>query len=105
MYNDCMLIKNARSYEIKEYLNSKYTIIIAWAEYCGACAMVKPQLEELETSRNDLNVVELNVDDNQEFVIKNKIAGTPTVFIYKDGKEIDKFVGFLPKQEIERKLI
>lgn len=99
-----MLIKNGKTYELDKYMNSKYTIVIAWAEFCGPCTMTKVQLEELEISRDDLNVVELNVDDNQEFVLKNKIVGTPTVFIYKEGKEIDKFVGFLPKQEIERKL-
>lgn len=105
MYNRFMLIKDARTYDLEKYLDSKYTIVITWAEYCGPCTMTKMQLTELEAARNDLNVVELNVEDNQEFVIQKQIVGTPTVFIYKEGKEFDKFVGFLPKEEIERKLI
>lgn len=99
-----MIIKNGNENKLKEYMNNKYTIVVVWAEFCGACQMIKTQLEQLVTSREDVTVVELNVDNNQNFVIEKRIIGTPSVFIYKDGNEVDKFVGFLPKEIIEGKL-
>lgn len=104
MYNKLMIIKNGKENELETYFNNKYTIIVAWAEFCGPCTMVKAQLELLASQREDVNVVELNVDDNQSFVMKNRLTGTPTVIIYKDGQEINKFVGFQPREIIEEKL-
>lgn len=99
-----MLIKEGKSQEIKNNLKNKYTIVLAYADWCGACEMMKPEVIKLEEAREDVDAILIKIDDNQDFVIENEVAGTPVTFIYKDGKLQERFDGFLPKEELERKL-
>lgn len=99
-----MLIKEGKSQEIKNNLKNKYTIVLAHADWCGACEMMKPEVIKLEESREDVDAILIKIDDNQDFVTENKIAGTPVAFIYQDGKLKERVEGFLPKEELERKL-
>ena len=39
----------------------------------------------------------MNVDDNYDFAMKNKIVSIPTVMLFKDGKVAHRMVGALPK--------
>jgi len=99
-----MIIKEAKSQDINKYMDTDFTIVLAYADFCGTCQIMKPELEALAESRDDLNLVEIKIDDNQEFVIEKKIAGTPVTYIYKNGKEIKTIPGFLPKEEIAKEL-
>lgn len=82
----------------------KYKIEFVYADWCGPCSMMKEVVAELETKREDVEVIKLNADEAQDFIRTNKVEGTPTFFIYKDGVQIDRFVGYLPLEEFEGKL-
>lgn len=98
-----MLIKEGKASDIAQSKN-KYTYILAYADWCGACEMMKPEIIKLEASRSDLDAILIKIDDNQDFVRQERIAGTPESFIYQDGKLKERFSGFLPLSELERKL-
>ena len=40
---------------------------------------------------------EVNVDENQQAAMKYVIMSIPTIIIFKDGKEIERFVGLQPE--------
>lgn len=73
-------------------------IVDFFATWCGPCQMLGPILEELSTT---YKVCKINVDENQELAIEHQVMSIPTVFIYKDGKQINKFIGYKTKEEIE----
>lgn len=79
------------------------TIVKYGATWCGPCKMIAPILEELSDTYGSVVFVDVDVDDEEssESTAKNGVSMVPTVIFYKNGKEIDRFVGFRPKEELE----
>ena len=78
--------------------NGKTVIVDFFATWCGPCMMLSPILEELSS---EYKVCKINVDEEQELAMSNKIMSIPTVYFYKDGELKNKFVGYKTKEEIE----
>ena len=76
-----------------------------WAEWCGPCRMVAPVLEEIAKEQDGkLTIAKLDVDANPSAAQKYGVAGIPTLILFKGGKEVDRFVGYMPKQQLWAKL-
>ena len=90
----------------KEILDHKGVAFVDfWAPWCGACRMVGPIIEELAVDYADrVKVGKLNVDDNQKTARDFGVMSIPTMVIFKDGKEVDRIVGAMPKQAIADRL-
>ena len=95
--------KNINNEEFNELvLNSKDELIVVdfFASWCGPCRMISPILEEV-CDTNEVKMYKVNTDDEGELAQRNGVLALPTVMLFKDGKEIAKFVGFRPYDEIE----
>ena len=80
-------------------------LLDCWAPWCGPCKMVAPVLEELASEyAGRVKIAKLNVDENPATASKYAIQSIPTMLFFKNGKEVDKVVGALPKSEIEQHL-
>ena len=75
-----------------------------WAPWCGPCRVVHPILEEISNERDDLRIVSLNVDENQQTAATYEVLSIPTLIVFKDGQEIKKVIGALPKKRLESEL-
>jgi thioredoxin 2 len=51
-----------------------------------------------------LKIAKLNVDDNPMTASRYGIQSIPTMLLFKNGDQVTKLVGALPKAEIERHL-
>lgn len=72
-----------------------------WATWCGPCKMIAPVLEELDGELGEkVKIVKLDVDENQETASKYGVMSIPTLIVMKDGKEVDKVVGYQPKEAL-----
>ncbi len=73
------------------------TMVEFSAPWCSPCRMQKPAIEELaEQHIGKVMFAEVNVDENQQAAMKYVIMSIPTIIIFKDGKEIQRFVGLQP---------
>jgi thioredoxin 1 len=64
-----------------------------------------PIVDELAGEMADkLTIVKMNVDLNREVAQKFDIKGLPTMILFNGGTEIDRLVGFMPKEKIVEKL-
>jgi thioredoxin 2 len=80
-------------------------LVDCWAPWCGPCRMVAPVLEQLAAEyQGRVKIAKLNVDENPVISSRYGIQSIPTMLIFKNGNQINKLVGALPKQEIERNL-
>lgn len=80
-------------------------VIDCWAAWCGPCRMVAPIIEELSKDYAGKVVFgKLNVDENPKTAMRFDIMSIPTLLIMKNGKEVDRIIGAVPKQSIEAKL-
>ena len=75
-------------------IKSGVTLVDFNAPWCGPCRMQKPVLEQLAEQRiGKVTFAEVNVDENQQSAMAFGIMSIPTIIIFKDGKEIERFVG------------
>lgn len=73
-----------------------------WAPWCGPCRALSPLVDEVAaTHAGELTVAKCNVDENEELAMRFGVMSIPTLIIFKDGKEIDRSIGSLPKDKLE----
>ena len=48
-----------------------------------------------------LAVAKCNVDDNQDLAMKFGVMSIPTLIVFKNGEEVDRSVGALPKARLQ----
>ncbi|MDR7418476.1 MAG: thioredoxin [Armatimonadota bacterium] len=89
-----------------EVLKSEIPVLVDfWAEWCGPCRMVAPIVEELAGEyAGRLKVTKVDVDDNQRLAIRYSVMSIPTLGLFRDGEMIERIVGYMPKQELKRRL-
>jgi len=76
-----------------------------WAPWCGPCRMIAPVVEQLAGElAGRLKVGKLNTDENQMTASRFNVRSIPTLLVLKNGQEVDRLVGALPKHEILRRL-
>jgi thioredoxin 1 len=75
-----------------------------WAEWCGPCLMIAPELEALAVDRPDLKVVKVDVDANPQVAISYGVQGIPTVALFRDGARVAVSVGAKPRRLLEAEL-
>jgi thioredoxin 1 len=72
-----------------------------WAPWCGPCRVLSSVIEELERDlAGKLRVLKVNIDNESELTKKFQVLSIPAVFILKDGKVVDQFVGRRDKKTI-----
>ena len=80
-------------------------VIDCWAAWCGPCRMVAPIIDELSKDYAGKVVFgKLNVDENPKTAMRFDIMSIPTLLIMKNGEEVDRIIGAVPKQSMEAKL-
>ncbi|MDH5459442.1 MAG: thioredoxin [Candidatus Bathyarchaeota archaeon] len=80
-------------------------LIDCWASWCGPCAVIAPIIEELAKEyAGKVLVGKLNVDKNSKTAERFQVFSIPTLLIMKNGKEVDRIVGVVPKSYIETRL-
>jgi thioredoxin len=67
--------------------------------------MVAPVLDQLASEyAGRVKIAKLNVDENPMTSSQYAIQSIPTMLLFKNGQQVNKLVGALPKNEIERHL-
>jgi len=79
----------------------KPVLVDFWASWCGPCKMVAPELEAVAQEYEDKAiVVKVNVDEQQKLASNYNVMSIPTLLLFKDGKEVDRIVGFRPRKDL-----
>ena len=86
--------------------SNKSLMIDFWATWCGPCRMLAPTVDAIASEyEGKVAVGKCDVDDAQELAIQLGIRNIPTLVFFKDGKVVDRLVGLVSKQDIEKKLV
>lgn len=85
-----------------EVLNAKGLVLVDfWAEWCGPCRQLIPVLEEISKEMGDkVKICKINVDESPDKAAEMGIRSIPSVFLFKDGKQLDMKVGLNSKSAL-----
>jgi len=88
----------------QEALNSRVPVLIDfWASWCGPCKMMGPIVDQIaEEMGTNAKICKINIDEQREFATKYDVMSIPTFILIKDGKEVKRLVGAMPKEELSR---
>jgi len=79
-------------------VKSGVTLVDFWAAWCMPCKMMAPVLNETaEALGSTAKIGKLDVDSNQASSAKYGVRSIPTLILFKNGKEINRFVGVKTK--------
>lgn len=66
-----------------------------WATWCAPCRTQGPIIEEIAKEMNGkVTVCKMDIDKNPTTPRKFQVEYIPTIIIFKNGKMVEKFVGF-----------
>jgi thioredoxin 1 len=75
------------------------------ATWCGPCKMLAPVLEKATAAHPGVVYIgKVDVDKNPELAKAQGVSGIPDVRIFRDGKEVGRFVGFPGEQAVLEKV-
>jgi thioredoxin 1 len=76
-----------------------------WASWCMPCKLMVPVLNELaEETDGKVTIAKLNVDEAKATAAKFSVRSIPTLILFKNGKEIHRFVGVKSKDYLSKEL-
>ena len=90
----------------EEVLVSDIPVIIDFfADWCAPCQMMSPAFDSLsEEFENRLKFMKLDTQAEEGLASQFEVRGIPALLVFKDGKEVDRIVGFAPEPILKAKI-
>ena len=103
--NNQIIYPSAETYEA-EVLGSDVPVLVDfYADWCGPCQSFAPVLDMIaDKYQGKAKVCKINVDQNQQLAITNKVMSIPTLLFVKQGEIVDRVIGGMPEDELAAKL-
>jgi thioredoxin 1 len=73
-----------------------------YADWCGPCKILSPIIEQLPGEIDGVKFMKVNVDNERDFAIENRVSSIPTLVLYNNGAEVARRVGFAPKETLQK---
>ncbi len=80
----------------------KPVFTLFWASWCTACKRSEVTAREIEEERDDITVLEVNVDKNPRVRDKYDIMGVPTFMLFDKGELKERRVAAQAKKQLNK---
>lgn len=97
-----MSVKLINADDFNEEIKKDLVLIDFFAKWCGPCKMFSPILDELSNEIDYCSFLKVDVDESNELALSLGVLSIPTLMIFKNGKLVDKRVGFQNKEELKK---
>lgn len=92
-------IKQLTDQNFSQQIKKGVILVDFWASWCAPCKMMAPVLNDVSDSLTDSKSIgKVNVEISKVISSKYNIRSIPTMILFKDGTEINRFVGIKSKE-------
>lgn len=93
------MIKSLKEDEkVSDVIGSGEWLVDFSASWCGPCRMIETHLDEYG---KDHNLLKVDVDLCSDAAVEYGVMSIPTLIAFRDGKEINKSIGYIDLEEIK----
>ena len=83
-----------------EHIAAEPVVLVDYhAEWCGPCKMLEPTIQEL-ADEYPVTVLKVDVDEHQALAQDRQIRSVPTIEVYADGEQTERFIGVQDKETL-----
>ncbi|MBE5954923.1 MAG: thioredoxin [Lachnospiraceae bacterium] len=80
--------------------SSKPVLLDFWATWCMPCRMLSPILDEIAEETDEFKICKINVDEEGDLALQYKVMSIPTLVVMKNGVEVERSLGVIPKDDV-----
>ena len=91
--------------EFEDFIKKDLALVDFSADWCMPCLMMVPIVDNLsEKFKGKIEFGKVNIEDNQKLAQEFDIVSIPNFILFKDGKQIEQFIGSMPFEDFEKRL-
>lgn len=95
------MITDLNYLNFKDSIQTGVALVDYWAYWCIPCLTQDPILKEIaEEMGNKALIAKVDINDNKVIANEQKVKNIPTLVLYKDGEEVERFLGIQSKDII-----
>ena len=89
-----------------EVLDSATPVVVEfYTQTCKFCKRFEPVIESLaDKYEGKVKFRRMNAAENREIAVQYDIFGVPTTLIFRNGEVVERISGFVPEEELARKI-
>ena len=96
-------MEKVTSQNFDQVINANEKVLVDFfATWCGPCKMLAPIVEKLSEEEPSVKVVKVDVDEESELAIRFGISSIPTLLMFKNGKLVDKQIGYRSLEQLKQ---
>ncbi len=94
-------MRNLNYITFKEATSKGLVLVDYWADWCAPCIAQNPILKEIDQEVGAFaKVYKVDINDNRVIADQQKVRNIPTLILYENGVEIQRFAGISSKELI-----
>lgn len=92
-------------FKVEVLQHPSLVLVDFWASWCAPCRTLSPIIDAVAAEYvGRVKVVKLNIDENPGTAAEFAVMSIPTLVLFKDGKELERLVGFISQRNLSEKI-